>query len=359
MKKAIRILLFFAAVSVIREPEILRAQQQDTAQEAVADTVAADTVPAEIARAREILVLLDALTDTILDLDSSFRRASDEERELVRVQGGRVVERINDLQAELLDLIPELEAPELTIDSITRAFGSFISTEIGLYERTIEWNTGHLDRLRHRRSETPVEGLPELEADIQEARDRLNAVVAGQMRVLTGVESLGLVTEDHWTRLERFLVGRVESLVGRLQIAVEARERLETQVGDAVRVGAPESEIAALRARLQAAQQRVRGIANSLDSTADLLDQRGFETVEYRRFVIRATGEVTGDVLNPRVLLGLLRDLAGGIWNWFRNNAPTLLARLFIIVAFIVLFRVGFRLGWLLFDKLGLVKLSR
>lgn len=359
MKNAIRILLFFAAVSVIREPEILRAQQQDTAQEAVADTVAADTVPAEIARAREILVLLDALTDTILDLDSSFRRASDEERELVRVQGGRVVERINDLQAELLDLIPELEAPELTIDSITRAFGSFISTEIGLYERTIEWNTGHLDRLRHRRSETPVEGLPELEADIQEARDRLNAVVAGQMRVLTGVESLGLVTEDHWTRLERFLVGRVESLVGRLQIAVEARERLETQVGDAVRVGAPESEIAALRARLQAAQQRVRGIANSLDSTADLLDQRGFETVEYRRFVIRATGEVTGDVLNPRVLLGLLRDLAGGIWNWFRNNAPTLLARLFIIVAFVVLFRVGFRLGWLLFDKLGLVKLSR
>lgn len=359
MKKAIRILLIFTALSITREPEILRAQQQDTAQEAVADTVAAGTVPAEIARAREILVLLDALTDTILDLDSSFRRASDEERELVRVQGGRVVERINDLQAELLDLIPELEAPELTIDSITRAFGSFISTEIGLYERTIEWNTGHLDRLRHRRSETPVEGLPELEADIQEARDRLNAVVAGQMRVLTGVESLGLVTEDHWTRLERFLVGRVESLVGRLQIAVEARERLETQVGDAVRVGAPESEIAALRARLQAAQQRVRGIANSLDSTADLLDQRGFETVEYRRFVIRATGEVTGDVLNPRVLLGLLRDLAGGIWNWFRNNAPTLLARLFIIVAFIVLFRVGFRLGWLLFDKLGLVKLSR
>ncbi len=359
MKNAIRILLFFAAVSVIREPEILRAQQQDTAQEAVADTVAADTVPAEIARAREILVLLDALTDTILDLDSSFRRASDDERELLRVQGDRVVERINDLQAELLDLIPELEAPELTIDSITRAFGSFISTEIGLYERTIEWNTGHLDRLRHRRSETPVEGLGELEADIQEARGRLNAVVAGQMRVLTGVESLGLVTEDHWTRLERFLVGRVESLVGRLQIAVAARERLETQVGDAVRVGAPESEIAALRARLQAAQQRVRGIAGSLDSTADLLDERGFETVEYRRFVIRATGEVTGDVLNPRVLFGLLRDLAGGIWNWFRNNAPTLLARLFIIVAFIVLFRVGFRLGWRLFDKLGLVKLSR
>ena len=64
-------------------------------------------------------------------------------------------------------------------------------------------------------------------------------------------------------------------------------------------------------------------------------------------------------MLNPRVLLGLLRDLAGGIWNWFRNNAPTLLARLFIIVAFIVLFRVGFRLGWLLFAKLGLVKLSR
>ncbi len=359
MKKAIRILLIFAALSVTREPEVLGAQQQDTAQAAVADTVAADTVPPGLTRAREILVLLDAATDTIIDLDSSFRRASDEERELLRVQGDRVVERINDLQAELLDLIPELEAPEPTIDSITQAFGSFISTEIGLYERSIEWNTGHLGRLRDRRSETPVEGLPELEADIQEARDRLNAVVAGQMRVLTGVESLGLVTEDHWTRLERFLVGRVESLVGRLQIAVAARERLETQVGDAVRAGAPESEIATLRARLQAAQQRVRGIANSLDSTADLLDQRGFETVEYRRFVIRATGEVTGDVLNPRVLLGLLLDLSGGIWNWFRNNAPTLLARLFIIVAFIVLFRVGFRLGWRLFDKLGLVKLSR
>ena len=110
MKKAIRILLIFTALSVTREPEILRAQQQDT----VTDTVAADTVPPGLTRAREILVLLDALTDTILDLDSSFRRASDEERELLRVQGRRVVERINDLQAELLDLIPDLEAPELT-----------------------------------------------------------------------------------------------------------------------------------------------------------------------------------------------------------------------------------------------------
>jgi small conductance mechanosensitive channel len=101
------------------------------------------------------------------------------------------------------------------------------------------------------------------------------------------------------------------------------------------------------------------GIAASLDGTANLLARRGFETAQYRQIVIRTTGEVTEDILNPKVLLGLLRELGTDLGRWLRDKGPTILVRLLIIIGVIVLFRIGFRLAWWLFRILRLVKFSQ
>ncbi len=353
---AFRLSIALAALFALA-PGALIAQVQDTAQ--VADTVPADTIPPGLTRAREILLQMDAAADSIVDLESQMLRASGQERELIRLRGGPYVERVNDLQAELVELIGELGSAGLAVDSLTLAYDSFSSAWMQLYERAIRRYMESMGDLRAQRASTPPEGLGELEARIREAQNRLDTILARQMDNLVAADSIGIDLSEEWTLVDRFLAERAESQVGRLQIAVADRERLEAQIRDAESAAAPEADIAPLRLRLQVTGQRVRRIATSLQATADLMATRGFETDQYRQFVIRATGEVTGDVLDPGVMLGLLRDLGGTVWRWFRDNAPTLLVRLLMIVGFIILFRTGFRIGWWVYRKLGVLKLSR
>ncbi len=325
----------------------------------IAQVVPADTVPPGLTRAGEILVQLEAAADTIMELESQWLRASGEEQELIRLRGGPYLERVNDLQEELVELIAELGSAGLAVDSLTLAYDSFSSAWMQLYDRAIKRFVESIGDLREQRASTPPEGLGELESRIQEAQSRLNAILARQMDNLVAADSIGIDLSEEWTLVDRFLAERAESQVGRLQMAVLDRGRLRTQIRDAERVAAPESDIAALRLRLQATSQRVRSIAANLEATADLMDSRELRTTEYRQFVIRATGELTGDVLDPSVMFGLLRDLGGAAWRWVRDNAPTLLVRLLMIVGFIVLFRIGFRIGWWLYRRLGVLKLSR
>jgi small conductance mechanosensitive channel len=354
-----RILLVLAAVLVTSGPVSLQAQAQDSAQEALADSVAADTVSSSIDRAREILIELDAAVDTILVLDFRRRGLDEEELELLRVSAIRIVEQVNEVQGELLELIPELEEADVPLDSIREAYGAFLSTWVNLYDQAIDRYVDRIDELRDQRSSTPPDQLDDLETSIQEAKSRLDDILERQVSNFSAAGSVGFDTSEEWETLEHFAVGRAESLVGRLQIAADTRERLQSQIGDAERAGAPASEIAALRTRFRANERRVAGVAESLNASADILEGRGFETDQYRQFVIRATGEVTGDVLDPGVAFGLLGDLWEAVWGWFRDNAPTLLVRLLIIIGIVALFRVGFRLGWWIYRTLGLLKHSR
>ncbi len=354
------------SLTIVSLCSALHAQEQetplDTAQAAAQDTITADTVQQEVVRAREAAERLVVIGDTIQIMIASGQGASDEERELIRMQALGYLDEVGDLRGELLDLIPQLDSTNAAVDSIIQSFGSFLTLFIGLYDRSIDEFAARLSVLREQRSETAAADLGDLQIDIQEARGRLDTVIAGQMETLVAAEAMRLDIADKWAALDRFVITRVESRVGRLQLADVERDRFRAQLRDAERAGSSESEIASVRARFQLAEQRVAGITASVLATSDLLDRRGIETAQYRRIVIGATGEVTGDILDPAVFVGLVGDAVAGAWSWIGMRGPTILARLFIIIGFIALFRIGFRIGWwavLKFRKISLPRLLR
>ena len=116
------------------------------------------------------------------------------------------------------------------------------------------------------------------------------------------------------------------------------------------------------RADLYDAAERHRvclAIADNMTALSRRLERRGFESAAYREILIRSTGEVTGDVLDPQVFLRLVRRLSADLWQSFRQNAGTVFVRLLIVIFFVVLFRVLFILLWRLGQALRLVRGSR
>ncbi len=330
---------------------------QETGEEQTA--ALQDTIPPDLVRAQDLMNNLEASLDSIFVLEDKSKGKDREAQKVLIVQARRYAEKMQEDQPKLLDLIPKLDADGIPTEDIKRRFKEFLAAEADLYDRTYNKWSREIDDLRDQRSSATTDELGDIEASINKSRDRLDDLLTAKINTLTTADSLGLSTGEEWDRLERILTNRAENLVGRLQIAVNERNRLQTRIKDAERAGAPEADMAADRTRLQYANRRVEGIANSLGRKVDLLAKRGVNVTQYRQFIIQTTGKVTERVLDPRVLVGLVHDFLKDSWKWIKESTPAFLVKVLIILAFIFSFRLGFRLGWRLARLLGLSKLSR
>lgn len=328
--------------------------------ESVADSLEQEAPVDTLPELTEALLLLDQMSaamDSLLVFEQRVYSSTEEERQMLRVQAEKEVKTVQDAPGQLLKLIDKLEGTGAPIDSMRALFSEFMVEKMLIYERSFEYWTDELNELRAQRGGSPSEELGDLELRIETTRGNLDGVYIGVLATLEVADSLKIDTKEAWADTDRILLTNAQNLVGRMQIAVAQRNKLAQRVKDEEGAGAPESEIGNDRIQLRYAERRVRGIAKSLDVAVQLLDKRGVDTTDYRRQSIRATGEVTKDVLNPRVLAGLIRDFAEGIWNWLKDNLPTLLVRVLILVGFVVLFRFVFRLTWWLLKTSRLVRL--
>jgi len=327
--------------------------------ESVPDSIEVEIEPTDLMRAQEYMGTLQAGLDSLLNIETQMRKAEDEKLQLLRVQAGRHIGEIDDIQTSLLKLLPNLDDSVPETADLRKDLGEFIVGKYDIYERAAELWSRELDILRNLRSDTPPEELGRLETSIGQARDRLDRLLPALMKVLEDGDLLEIDTKKDWGRFDRVLNNRAENLVGRLQIAVNAREALKKKVATSEKAGTPETEIGADRTRLQYSETRVQGVAKSLETTVDLLGGRGFETTQYRQFIIKTTGEISEMVLDPRVFIGLAKDFLSGLGTWFKDNGPTILVKLLIILASVLVFRFSFRIGWWLLRLVGLISLTK
>ncbi len=342
-------------------PAALSAQEpaadsaSDTSQ--VVDSVVVDT--AGLNRAAVLMTRLDSVLDTILRMERSVSRLDPQELSLLRVRAGGYIKEMHRGQAELLGMLQDLQEDGQPVDSLVEAFEGFLTAEARAYARGIDRSAERTDRLREQRLSTAPEDLPELNLLMQEEEARVDSAVDGQITTLEGADAVGLDVTRFWDPLDSFMVNRVEADVGRLQLAMADRTRQRQRVRQLSRAGAPEGELLTARTRLQGAESRVQALVASLHRQANLLDRRGRETAQYRQLLIRASGEVTGDILNPEVFFGLVQDFLSGMWIWIKDNGPTVLTRLLILVGVTLLFRWGFSLLWRFLRFSGILKMRR
>lgn len=353
-------------------------QEQEPPPATDADTVpAADTlsvpVPEELAQALEASAGLGLIRDSIEwylvgqdTLPAAVRQAR-------RSRVLALIEQAERIQTTLAELVPGLDSlpPEDAeiIDSagvsmsgpglVRSRVEGFLTWLWMAYREGVQAQRARADSLNRAFSEASREEAPALESQIRlvlSQIDTLYHMEVGQLRI---ADRIGVSTDQAWRALEQEWISRADGLTGNLQLAQLERDRLREELRDAQRARLSDAQTSTIRTEIQGADRRIADLARALESTSDLLDQRGFETAQYRRLVIQATGEVTGDILNWNVLRGLVSDFVRSSVAWVKDHGPTMIVRFLIVMAFVVLGRVGIRVFWWAFRLLGMVHLPR
>jgi len=295
-----------------------------------------------VARARQLLVQLDESKREILALLKSGEGLTGEDLDLKRVEAMAIVGDANVLMGDLVGVLAGLDPAVAAHDSILSAAESHLRFQAELTLEAIERVHAGLVELQHLRGSTPPDGLGRLESRIGEDEGNLNKWAARVVDIGRMMEEIGFDASGIWDRIDRFETEHAEQLGNQLQLALLERRRAREQIEAARRIGIDVQQEQLLR--FQAAEMRVEATVSSMTSAADLLDARGFDSSEYRLLVIRATGRVTEDVLNWKVLLGLAGGALHDILGWLRDRGPTALVRFGIVILFALVFRV---IGWL------------
>jgi small-conductance mechanosensitive channel len=310
---------------------------------------AAAQVADSASTARALLAHLTSLYGELIPLVDSTRVAEGETADLIRLRGLAVVDSLAVLKGRLITELRVVRRDHPSVDSIRTAFADQLRAETRIVDEAIVRRKTELDRLRRSSSVTPPEELQELEERIARETNALDSTLAFEIRGLGDAEAIGLEVAERAEAVERLLLSTATDRAGRLQLALADRELLEDRVEQARSSDTDEEEIADLDLRLRLAAARVERLAGSLDANADLMDARGLPTAAYRQLAIQATGEVTTDVLNPDVALGLTRDWLERTRTWLRDRAPNLLFQLLVILFSILVFRLAARVTWRLF----------
>jgi small conductance mechanosensitive channel len=92
-------------------------------------------------------------------------------------------------------------------------------------------------------------------------------------------------------------------------------------------------------AQLALSQNQVRALANALSNTVSMLNTLGRGTAGYREQIIGATGEISTDILDPEVLVGLLRSWGLSAVDVVVKDGPNVLLKLLIFMGIFLVFR--------------------
>lgn len=149
---------------------------------------------------------------------------------------------------------------------------------------------------------------------------------------------LGMDVSAEQDRIREELGSRALGLSITLELTQEEIARLKA----AQALKPDDADIAALRAVMD---KRLDFVAGQLDRNVRLLERLGVKSPDYKRQVLAATGEVTTDIFDPDVALGLIGGWLSGIGDWLVETGPSLLLKLLLFVGIILVFRLLARLA--------------
>ena len=319
------------------------------------DTVFADTIPVALVEARLALDSVVVLTDTIRAMVQQLDSASAAEQQVIRVRALEPLTTITELLEGISGFLATASDSAAGVADVREGMSQGVDWAWGLFEGIAQDHRQAMRRINERRLEVPMLERGPIHAEFQDRGQRLIRTLEWQLRTLVLSDSAGLELGSRPTEFDAILLDRAPNLVGQIQLALEDQDLARRELRQVVRAGVEGEGLVQATLALDEASNWTRILAEGLTDTADLMDERGHETAQYRQLVISATGTVSGEILDFDVFWGLMMDYVVSATGWFQEEAPDVAIRIFIVLATIMILKYLSRVVWWVLPKVRVV----
>jgi small conductance mechanosensitive channel len=304
-----------------------------TATAAVAQEPAPEAAAPIVTEADRLLQELQGARESGVDLERRIAASSGEERLVLERQlledRLQAVAKLHALGENVL----EQEAEGLDASAYREPLESEMRRVAPRILDHIDAVLANIQRLRAGGAELSAEDLAKLEAEVADENAVLDERYALYLDHLERMQVLGIDTAAARTALVERLAERAEVLEGMLVIGLEQRAASEERIAEY-----PEDKEAA--ATQLGAERKVEWAIASLTATVDQLEILEVDVSGYRQLLIETTGEVTADIFDRKVALGLFEGWVQSARERVVEHGPVLFFKLVVFALILLVFRV-------------------
>lgn len=307
--------------------------KQPPANQSEVVTVDPDKVRKTLEKTAAHTEALGSLRDDITKLNTDLQQAKDEELVVLRDHRRRKYTELRDELGKLVDNIVELEEAGEQTREARKVAATAAGQVSGWLKAEINDSLELLASLDEKIKSASESDAPELRQQVTSERKAVDEQLAGLLENTDLLEQLGLDSKPDLTYLDKTLVQRAENLTARLQYLIDQRDGLRKQG-----IGASADDKKLLKEKVTALNARVAATADNLKLTIELMSERKLDTTEYKQVVISSTGEITKEIFETRVALGLLQQWLDSGKEWLVENGPQWAFKMVVFVLILVVF---------------------
>lgn len=278
---------------------------------------------------------LERLKEEITKLNADIEKSKDEEQAVLRDQRRRKYEETQTGLEALVKNIGDLESAGQDTREVrkltaghSRQLSTWLKSDINISLKTLALLDEQV------KSAAPSDA-PELRQQIANERRAVDEELTALLENSERMQLLGLDSNPDLKYLDDTLVQRADNLVARLQYLVQQRDSLRKQVSSA-----GEEEKKRLKEKVSSLDGRVLETADNLKITIELMNERKLEATKYKQVLISSTGEITKDIFESDVALGLLNQGLEKGKEWLIDQGPQWAFKLVVFALILVVFSV-------------------
>ncbi len=284
------------------------------------------------AEAEEINRRIQKIADDFEVLDDSIKHATGDRLEILILERQKTSLKILDeLFALSLNLQRQDALGENTAELRDVVVSYLVRTSNAL-DRFLDREEETISELRSRTDKLSGIELVEFEQNVAATMAWLQELIEAKLKTIQELEKLGVDTGNHRENLINRLNRFASSLSGQLQLVDGSRKAIEAG-------SASEGMPGELKAQVQALNVRRSSILSSLAMLVQTMNSLGVDAREYRQLLLE-TGEVTADLFNPEIMLGILQKQLRSLSEWTSNNAGAFATKLVVFLLTLVVFRL-------------------
>ncbi|MGF1776054.1 mechanosensitive ion channel family protein [Vibrio nomapromontoriensis] len=225
-------------------------------------------------------------------------------------------------------------AESLTDDVADERIQQIVTNQLFFMQTLLGANEQELKRLSVLSKKGNTTKRDEIQFAIQKRIKTMDEYYAELSQTISWGKKLGLDTQKAEASLEKDLASRAEFLYNSVLFLdsqlEDTRERLTyTSEGDK----------AALEEQAIRTSAQINLFILSLESSISLLENYGVDTTEYKQLLFTVTGDISTDVLDLSVLMGLVSEWVTAFKNWAMEHTPSFIVKVFVFVVILWLSR--------------------
>jgi small conductance mechanosensitive channel len=304
------------------------------------DKPAETSVPAEaekkdplVKEAEGLVANIQKTRQEIAEGESQLAAANGEDRVIL---GKQIVDRqlqvVSDVHT-LSENVLKQEEKGLDASAFRQEAESGLKKTAPTIKQYIEELRKSMAKKRGERESLAPADLAAFEEKLAKEGSRLDELFKILCDHIDRMKALGLDASGEASYLSEDISDRAEILAGQIKLTLEEIAGTKGLVKE-------NPDNADIQASFRAAEAKLERTTQSLQATVDVMKRLDLESAQYKQLLIQATGDITGDIFDTEVALGLFQQWMDNIKTWTIDNGPRLIFKVLLFLLILVVFKI-------------------